>query len=101
MKSGINHAWEAIMKLAVKDIDVISQRNFRRLLQDHPAPCVTLTMPTARKGPETQQNAIRFKNLLREAEDKLSSFQLRTDEAQKLLAPAVELQDDAEFWMHQ
>jgi len=51
-------------------------------------------------GAETRQNPIRFKNLLRQAEDQLVDQGLRRPEALELLKPVQEL-DDYEFWQHQ
>ncbi|MDY0222574.1 MAG: hypothetical protein RBR67_15690 [Desulfobacterium sp.] len=45
--------------------------------------CISLFMPTHRAGRETEQNPIRFKNLLREVEERLSAKGLRTTEVQE------------------
>jgi hypothetical protein len=63
--------------------------------------CVSLYMPTHRKGTETQQNQIRFKNLLRKTEDRLIESDLRPQEAKEFLRPAQELLGDAPFWQNQ
>jgi hypothetical protein len=51
-------------------------------------------------GPEVRQNPIRFKNLIREAEERLDTMELRHTEAVDFLQPAKEL-DTAEFWENQ
>jgi hypothetical protein len=56
-------------------------------------------MPTLRAG-DTQQNPIRFKNLLRTAEERLSGWGLRNGGMEGLLDPARRLMDDREFWEH-
>jgi hypothetical protein len=63
--------------------------------------CVSVYMPTHRAGPETQQNPIRLKNLLSEAENRLLDSGVRAPDAQTLLEPAYALLDDAWFWQHQ
>lgn len=62
--------------------------------------CVSIFLPTERRGVETQQNPIRFKNLLREAEEKLLATGMRGQDAKDLLKPIQEL-DEYEFWQHQ
>ena len=63
--------------------------------------CVSIYMPTHRAGAETQQDPIRLKNLLREAEAALIRTGLRSSRARELLEPAQELVEDHEFWQHQ
>ncbi len=53
------------------------------------------------KDPETQQDPLRLKNLLREAEQQLVELEVRPAEARDWLAPASALLDDADFWQHQ
>ncbi|QMS92317.1 hypothetical protein HUN01_33775 [Nostoc edaphicum CCNP1411] len=62
--------------------------------------CVSIYMPTYKMSTETLQNPIRFKNLMREAEEKLIENGLRTQEARDLLLSAQEL-DEYDFWQHQ
>ncbi len=59
---------------------------------------VSILMPTHRPGAEIRQDPIRLKNLLDEAENRLTGRGLRRTEADALLAPALELLDSAEFW---
>jgi hypothetical protein len=58
-------------------------------------------MPAHRVGAEIQQDPIRLKNLLGEAEGHLIAQSLRIPEAQKLLEPAKKLLQDGLFWQHQ
>lgn len=53
-----------------------------------------------RLGAETQQNPIRFKNLLRQAEEQLLALGMRRQDALDLLQPVRELDTD-DFWQHQ
>jgi hypothetical protein len=62
--------------------------------------CVSIYMPTHKMSTETLQNPIRFKNLIREAEQKLIETGLRAQDARDLLLPAHEL-DEYDFWQHQ
>lgn len=63
--------------------------------------CVSIFMPTHRAGPETQQDPIRLKNLLRDTEERLLAGGLRRPEAEELLGPAQELVLLPGFWRHQ
>lgn len=62
--------------------------------------CVSIYMPTHRMGTETQQDPIRFKNLIQQAEEHLIASGLRGQDARDLLERAKEL-DDYQFWQHQ
>lgn len=71
------------------------------LMEHRQDPCVSIYAPMVKAGPETQQNSIRFKNLVRQAVEALEERGLGTQEAEALLAPATELIDDNPFWQHQ
>ncbi|HSB40322.1 MAG TPA: hypothetical protein VLK28_00700 [Methylomirabilota bacterium] len=66
-----------------------------------PSPAVSIYLPTHRAVPETLQDPIRFKNLLRAAEERVLAAGARASEARSLLAPAVDLLGDSHFWTHQ
>jgi hypothetical protein len=70
-------------------------------LERHADWCVSLFMPTHRAGREKEQNAIRFKNLLREAEERLLDRGLRSPDARELLKEPQRLLQDPSFWQHQ
>lgn len=63
--------------------------------------CVSLFMPTHRAGRETEQDPIRFKNLIREAEESLTAKGLRAAEVQELLKRSRGLLQDRTFWQRQ
>jgi len=58
-------------------------------------------MPTHRAGRGTEQDPIRFKNLLREAEERLRAKGLRAPEVQELLKESRRLLQDRGFWQRQ
>lgn len=60
--------------------------------------CVSIYMPTHRSGPETVQDLIRFKNLLRETGRLLLARGILPEAIDGLLAPARALLDDSGFW---
>jgi hypothetical protein len=85
----------------VTTMTILSRNELYRLFEPTAKPCVSLYLPTHRSGPEIQQDPIRLKNMLREAEERLLAFGLRLPEAAALLKPAWRLQSDALFWRHQ
>lgn len=79
----------------------LSRDVVKTLMEKQEGLCVSIFMPTHRRGTETQQNQIRFKNLLRETEEKLMDSDLRPQEAGEFLKPAQELLGEAPFWQNQ
>jgi hypothetical protein len=61
--------------------------------------CVSMFLPTHRTDPGTQQDPIRLKNLVREAEHRLMDAGMRREDAKRLLHPIVEL--DPHDWQQQ
>jgi hypothetical protein len=82
-------------------MNVLTRNNLKLLMAVHKGPCVSVFMPMHRSGPETQQDPIRLKNLIREAEERLIARGLRTPEAKELLEPAERLLRDGLFRQHQ
>jgi hypothetical protein len=82
-----------------KHRDIPAYQRLKPLLGEHPAPCLSLYQPTFRQFPESQQNAIRYRNLLRELETALKDKYRGADSA-SLLRPFMRLADDEAFWAH-
>jgi len=82
-------------------MNVLTRNNLNLLMEVHKGPCVSVFMPMHRSGPETQQDPIRLKNLIREAEERLIARGLRAPEAKELLGPAEKLLQDGLFHQHQ
>lgn len=62
--------------------------------------CVSLYMPTFRTGRvEVQQNPVRLKKLLKEAEERLQKIGLKRTEAEAYLRQSRQLLDDSSFWV--
>jgi len=71
------------------------------ILTDSPgSPAVSIYMPTHRTG-DIEQDPIRLKNLLREAEGQLVKYGLGAPDARGLLEPAQQLLPDSHFWQRQ
>ena len=82
-------------------MDILTLDELKQMMDPHTDWCVSLFMPAHRAGRETEQDPIRYKNLLREVENRLVEKGLRTPEVQSFLAPAQRLLQDASFWRHQ
>jgi hypothetical protein len=82
-------------------MDVLSKAALKALSEKHIGPHVSLYAPTHRAGPETQQDPIRLKNLVKEAGERLVAGGLRAPDAKELLRPAEQLVQDGLFWRHQ
>ncbi|MDZ8188851.1 MAG: hypothetical protein RMX96_28860 [Nostoc sp. ChiSLP02] len=81
-------------------MSVFSIDELKTLAENSQSPCISLYLPMQKAGPEIRQNPIRFKNLIREAEERLEAMAIPQTEALNLLQPAREL-DTTEFWEHQ
>jgi len=79
----------------------LNLEQLKELSKQYKHPAVSIFMPTHRAGQETQQDPIRYKNLLRDAEQRLAAEGWKPRELEAFLRPARELQDNAEFWRHQ
>lgn len=71
-----------------------------RFSQETEKPCVSIYYPTHRNGPETRQDPIRLKNLMRLASERLGELG-HEDKAESILRPISNLLPDIDFWVHQ
>lgn len=71
------------------------------LAQQTASPSISIFLPTHRAGQDTQQDPIRFKNLLRDAEKQFLDSGMGPREVDALLKPAQALLDDSNFWNQQ
>lgn len=79
----------------------ITTAELKALLAKSNGWCVSLYMPAHRRGRETEQNPIRFRNLLRRAEEGLLARGLQAPAVRETLAPAQRLLLQPDFWQHQ
>lgn len=82
-------------------MDTITMKELKTFLPRHPGWHVSLFMPTHRTGRETEQDPIRFKNLLREGEERLLAKGLRSPDVREMLKPAKRLLQEPTFWRNQ
>ncbi len=79
---------------------VLSREELRTLIESPQQVKVSIYMPTHRTG-DIEQDPIRLKNLLRDAESQLISKEMHIPDAGELLKPAQKLLSDSYFWQHQ
>src|SRR5690348_1385243 len=77
-----------------------SRSELNILLEEQQEPCISIFLPTYRAGAEVQQNPVRLRNWLREAENHLFLKNLPSASIQHLLEPIQALVDDERFWGH-
>lgn len=82
-------------------MDILTKEELKRLTGDTDGIRISIYLPTHRAGKETQQGAIRLKNLLRKAEEMQPESGLRPPEFRALLEPAQKLVADARYWQSQ
>ncbi|MBU2053831.1 MAG: hypothetical protein KJ936_12820 [Proteobacteria bacterium] len=82
-------------------MNTVSQDELKVLLGKQQGLCVSIFMPTFRSGVEGQQNQIRFRNLLRRAEERLLAGGMRSQEVKEFLEPAQALIGNVLFWRRQ
>ncbi len=80
---------------------LLSRTELQSLLGIQQSLCVSIYLPTHQAGRETQQDPIRLKNQLSQAEAQLSAAGMSENEQQQLLKPAYDLLKNGEFWQHQ
>jgi hypothetical protein len=82
-------------------MDLLSRMDLKSLMKEHDHACVSLFMPAHRVGTDVQQDPIRYRNLLNEAEERLIKSGMRKSDAQNYLTSARNLLNDPLFWQHQ
>jgi hypothetical protein len=82
-------------------MDILTKAELEHLMRREKQWCVSIYMSTHRTGREAQQDPIRLRNLLGEAEKRLSDQGVGTRDVQQMLEPASKLLQDSNFWQHQ
>src|SRR5208282_5996002 len=80
-------------------MDLFTRDDLKTLLGEHPSPCISLFMPAHRGGAE--EDPIRWRTHLVEAEERLVKAGWRGAEVKELLAPGWHLLEDITFWKNQ
>lgn len=88
-------------QLIDKTMDRFAADTLQSLLDNKATPCVSIYLPTERKGAETQQNSIRLKNLYNKTEEQLKELNHDSADIQSILKPVAALIDNSAFWQQQ
>jgi len=80
-------------------MDRLSKNEIKTLLEKQKGPCVSIFLPTSRGGVESEQDELRLRHQIRDAENRLLLDNLRSTEVEKLLEPLNALLVDGEFWL--
>ena len=79
-------------------MDVFTKDDFKMLVKKQRGLCISIFMPTHRTTTEIQQDQIRLKNLLREAERAIA---VTDPNLGNVLEPAQNFLQESEFWWYQ
>lgn len=79
----------------------LDREAYEKLIEVEDNMCISMYFPTFKTGADIKQNAIRFKQRIREAEDKLYNMKLVKAEVEEILKPASNLVDETKFWQNQ
>ena len=80
---------------------ILTLEQIKGLARQTASPSISIFLPINRAGRESQQNPIRFKNLLRDAEKQLLGSGMGPREVGTLLESAQALLDESDLWNHQ
>lgn len=82
-------------------MEVVTRADVAALAAPRPGPCISIYMPAHRGGAATEQDPIRFKNLLREVQAQLERRGWSPQAVCEFVEPATRLRLDAGFWKFQ
>ncbi|MGE5309245.1 MAG: hypothetical protein ACM3OC_09180 [Deltaproteobacteria bacterium] len=82
-------------------IDLVRPFDLKELVDKQQDPCVSLYMSTHKKSDQKQQDPLRLKDLIRDAEHRLTGWGVRLPEARQFMAPLTSLIKEYGFWEHQ
>jgi hypothetical protein len=81
-------------------MDMLTIQEFKTFSESKSDFLISIFLPTHRYGRETQQDPIRFKNLINDAENRLLAKGLSQTEINNRLKPARDLLENLDFWDH-
>ena len=82
-------------------MDLLTLQKFEELVGHEGEPSLSLYMPAVKVGREVQQNSVRLKNLMTEADSRLAEDGMGRSEREEFLAPLRELVSVREYWQNQ
>lgn len=80
-------------------MDAFSKHELQSLIGNQLPPCISLYMPMHRTMPDAQQNPIRFRNLIHEAERRLHTNG-GAPNLNDMMKQARNLLNETDFWLH-
>ncbi len=80
--------------------DKLRTTDILALLAIESDPCISIYLPTHRRGAQTREDPIRFKNSLRQCEKRLHERGISSEKACRLLRPGHELLESSIVWRH-
>ena len=89
----------SVLDQSAVSIEPLSVEAVRSLMAPHPAPCLSLYLPTHRNVPDNTVDLPSFRHLVGGFEMALSASKPR-DEIERLLHPFHRLASDVAFWRH-
>src|SRR5215216_158901 len=81
-------------------MDTLRRSDLRQLVETNGEWHVSIYLPTHRAGNDQQQDPIRLKNLLAQAEKKLLDYGVRRPDVEEMLSPAEDLLVNRDFWQN-
>lgn len=81
-----------------RHVDNLSHDDLEGFAQHRAQPCISIFMRTFQAAADVQQNPIRLRDLLKDAEKQLTAQGMRNPDAMELLAPAYDLFGRSDFW---
>jgi len=78
--------------------DLLSREAVQELAEHISENSLSIYLPTVKAGREVRQNPIRYRNLLKQAHDRLLADGLRVPDVEAFLKPAEDLQLDSGYW---
>ena len=81
--------------------EYLPSQELETLIAHQGKPAVSIFLPTTRIPTRVQAESLQFRHLVRDAEEQLGQFELRSPEIRAMLEPAHQLIADPEFWRHQ
>jgi hypothetical protein len=76
-------------------------KDLKDLISESENRLISIYLPTFKKGTEVNKSRIQLKNLLKEAEEKLTNKGMNKREVDSFLEPAHKLLDETIFWQNQ
>lgn len=82
-------------------MEQFTRKTLEDLLSLSDKPVISIYLPTVKKGPEQQQNPIRFSNLIKQAKEQLEKSNLSNHQIKVQLDEVSKLEQDVDYWRHQ